>query len=129
MNSLKNLKLDLLKESYAEFTKKETSIWSAKRALINSREFHTLNYDNNFEALDCNTVEYYSDKSSKIFGIIQNFFKINSLIICVVQHLKIEESHNFKNMSDIFKENFNRFFYMVSVSNKFSSSSSSKCCK
>ena len=83
------------------------------------KEYNTIKHDRAFNSQDCSSIEYELN-GSKCYGIIINFFKINSDFFCLVRKLERINSDYFLNsLTDLLKKYFFKFFNLVSLSEHF----------
>lgn len=114
---LKSYEIDLLEKFDAQLFADETCVFVSCKAQINKRSFHTLNYDNRFEAQDCHCVEFEKKLNETLHGIIKNFISFSQIKLCVIQILKRKKRD--KSLDKLSKEclkYINKFFLEVETS-------------
>ena len=86
--------------------------------MINSIQYHTYDYDKNYETLNCNTIEYIKDNNTS-YGIIQNFLLADEKHFCIIRKFNILVNDSFYNkLDELSLMHINKFFLMVEFSNE-----------
>ena len=118
--SLKNHEIYLIKKLDFNIFKKNRNIQVAQVAYIESKEFHTMSYDSNFESLDCNTIEYKNKYDENMYAKIENFFYINNKGYCLVKTFTRAKNDNFINSLDkLVLKHLDKFFLLVILTDQY----------
>ena len=121
IQSLKSHEIYLIKKLDSNIVRLNQKILVSQRAFINSKEFHTFSYDSNFEALDCNTIEYKNKNDDTImYGIIENFLLISNKGYCIVK-MFARTCHDsfFKSLDKLVLKHIDKFFLLVSLTDQY----------
>ena len=91
----------------------------SQRAFINDKDYHSLDYDLNFETMNCNTIEYNHNNSiDKNYGIIDKFFFLNGKHYLIINKLE-KKSIKIKGLSKLCTKHSDKFFLTMRLSNEY----------
>ena len=108
VSSLNALEIQLIKK-----ITKSNKVVVSYRAIVNYREYHCLSYDNGFENINSNTIEYLLN-GKKCYGIITLFLNLNSKMYCIIKKLQVNYNDRFfKKLSDLCLKHVYKFFMIV----------------
>ena len=81
--------------------------------------YHTYSYDNRFQSVNNNTIQY-NKSGNTCFGIITNFLQADQ-VFCIIKKLEIVRSSNVVEtlLSDACKKHLSRFFVNVNESTSY----------
>jgi len=112
LNSLQDFEIPLITKNITENSYVyATKIFQSHRAIIQSKEYHTVKHDDSFNTIDCHTVEFRLNNILN-YGLIVNFISITTENFCVVNLLR-QKAINRINSTKICPLLVNRFFIEV----------------
>jgi hypothetical protein len=121
LNSLKSHEIYLFKKIDSNVYRLNQKILVSDRALINSKEFHSLAYDNNFEALNCHTIEFKTKNEDFLYyGIIENFFNLSGKGFCLVKKFSLNPRDTFfSKLNKLVLNHIDKFFLLVTMTDEY----------
>ena len=94
----------------------DLKILVSQKAQINKRDYHTFSYDEKFECMNCNCVEYLSSEKKISYGIILNFINFKDHNFCVIKKFIIKNTDKlYSFLSEVCLKHINKFFLFVTL--------------
>lgn len=91
----------------------------SQRAIIKRKEYHARSYDDSFESMNNNTIEFILN-NEKNYGSILNFVNFNKKMYCIVKKLKKNNHDSFINSLDsLCLKHIDKFFIMVNLTSDY----------
>ena len=102
----------LFKNFFGLFNECE-SIFVSNRALINNIEYHTINYDNGFNTINCNTIQFKYKNNTHYCTIVNFFSFIDKNYVIVKKFIKKSTNNIHKNLNKLCQKHIDKFFIHV----------------
>ena len=111
----------MIKKLDLNIVRTKKNILLSHSAYINSKEYHSYDYDKKIESLNCNTIEYKNKENSNLhYGIIRNLFSIDDKGYCCVQKFfKDDNNYFFRNLHNLVYKHIDKFFILVSLTDEY----------